>query len=192
MALASSVRAPHLLLIAHSMILSVSLWLHIHISKTVTAVPERWDVRWGTYSVVTKKTTYRLSVKVDPNVKTTGNTDKRPNHLNTHKRMVSNFLSQWTLTWPELGGPLNETDTDKIHQYHVKYKNRPSNSISCSLLWLVRQDVYIVNLCSFQIVFFVDSSGNWPIFYRFRRSTYSIQPWPVPLPTHGVLLTTQV
>ena len=33
MTLASSVRAPHLLLIAHSMILSASLWLHIHISK---------------------------------------------------------------------------------------------------------------------------------------------------------------
>ncbi len=33
MALASSVRSPHLLLIAHSMILSVILWLHIHISK---------------------------------------------------------------------------------------------------------------------------------------------------------------
>jgi hypothetical protein len=33
MALASSVRAPHSLLIAHSMILSASLWLHIHISK---------------------------------------------------------------------------------------------------------------------------------------------------------------
>jgi hypothetical protein len=33
MALASSVRCPHLLLITHIMILCVSLWFHIHISK---------------------------------------------------------------------------------------------------------------------------------------------------------------
>ena len=33
MALVSSVRAPHVLLIAHNMILFASLWLHIHIFK---------------------------------------------------------------------------------------------------------------------------------------------------------------
>ena len=30
----------------------------------------------------------------------------------------------------DLDGPLNESDSDKIRQYHVDYNNRPSNSIS--------------------------------------------------------------
>jgi hypothetical protein len=57
-----------------------------------------------------------------------------------------------------------------------------------SLLWLVRQDTYTVNLCVF---YFCRLIGKLTVFFFNIRSSVSVIQHSVPLPSHVVLLTTQ-
>ncbi len=53
--------------------------------------------------------------------------------------------------------------------------------------WSLHSEFVNLSFCHF-----TDSSGNWPLFCRLRGSSSTIYQWPVPLPTHGVLLTPQI
>ncbi len=65
----------------------------------------------------------------------------------------------------DLDGPLNETTTDKIRQYHSDYNNRPSDDIS--FMSVIDNDVYIVNLCVFYSYRLI---GKLPVFFSSSGS----------------------
>jgi hypothetical protein len=90
----------------------------------------------------------------------------------------------------DIDGPLNETVTDKIRQYHTDYNNRPSNTISFipaisstsgRLHW------EFVHLLFYRLI------GKLTAFLELQEfSLRNPTPWQVPLPSRGVLLTDQV
>jgi hypothetical protein len=91
-----------------------------------------------------------------------------------HKRFGSSSdpILNGHLHYPnDMDRSLNEVVADKIRNITQTIIVIPPMLSPLWLLWLVRLEGYIVNLCS---IILTDSSGNWRPFCRFRCSTCSI------------------